>query len=145
MPADLEIFARTLWGEARGEGYEGLWAVASVVINRVKLAITYLSRTKLSHPLYGDGTFASACQVPYQFSCWNAHDPNFPKLKAVTLADHTFGVCFSLASHAISGNLRDIVNGATHYYDSRMPLPPQWAEGKQPCAVIGHHLFFKNV
>lgn len=31
---DLQILARTLFGEARGEGDEGLEAVACVIINR---------------------------------------------------------------------------------------------------------------
>ena len=33
---DLQILARTLFGEARGEGDEGLEAVACVIINRFK-------------------------------------------------------------------------------------------------------------
>ena len=33
---DLQILARTLFGEARGEGDEGIEAVACVVMNRFK-------------------------------------------------------------------------------------------------------------
>ena len=33
---DLQILARTLFGEARGEGDEGLEAVACVIMNRFK-------------------------------------------------------------------------------------------------------------
>ena len=33
---DLQIMARTLWGEARGDGVEGIEAVARVIINRFK-------------------------------------------------------------------------------------------------------------
>ena len=33
---DLQIMARTLWGEARGDGQEGIEAVARVIINRYR-------------------------------------------------------------------------------------------------------------
>jgi len=35
---EIDVLARTLWGEARGEGTTGLEAVANVVLNRVKMA-----------------------------------------------------------------------------------------------------------
>ena len=34
----IDVLARTIWGEARGEGTSGMSAVACVVINRVKIA-----------------------------------------------------------------------------------------------------------
>ena len=33
---DLDILARTLYGEARGEGTEGMEAVANVIMNRYR-------------------------------------------------------------------------------------------------------------
>ena len=35
---ETDTLARTLWGEARGEGHYGMEAVASVILNRVKIA-----------------------------------------------------------------------------------------------------------
>ena len=35
---DVDILARTIFGEARGESLSGQEAIASVVINRVKFA-----------------------------------------------------------------------------------------------------------
>ena len=35
---ELEIFAKTLFGEARGEKLSGIEAVANVIMNRVKHA-----------------------------------------------------------------------------------------------------------
>ena len=32
---DTEVFAKTLWGEARGEGIIGMLAVACVIKNRI--------------------------------------------------------------------------------------------------------------
>lgn len=44
--SDLQIFARTLYGEARGEvkkyGVESLMAVAHVVMNRVSMGLRML-------------------------------------------------------------------------------------------------------
>ena len=38
MPdADIELFARTLWGEAAGESMRGIEALAAVVMNRAAL------------------------------------------------------------------------------------------------------------
>ena len=65
---DLDIAARTIWGEARGEGPEGMRAVAHVIANRA---------TKGGW--WGD-TLWSVCLKPWQFSCWNLSDPNRQKL-----------------------------------------------------------------
>ena len=35
---EVDVMARTLWGEARSEGVRGLEAVASVILNRVEVA-----------------------------------------------------------------------------------------------------------
>ena len=65
---DLDIVARTLYGEARGEyakmGIASFIAVANVITNR-------LTNSKK----YGI-TYADVCLKSRQFSCWNAGDPN---------------------------------------------------------------------
>lgn len=139
MDHDQDILARTLWGEARGEGVGGLEAVASVIMNRVAMA------KSLHRKMFGDGSAASACLVPFQFSCWLAKDPNLAKLKAVGTADPVFVQCQDIAARALAGTLPDAVNGATHYYERHMPVPPAWARGHSPCAALGNHLFFGGV
>lgn len=125
-----DILARTVWGEARGEGNIGMTAIACVVLNRV------------AHPSWEGNDILSVCLKPWQFSCWNKGDPNRDKLISVTSDDPQFAIASEIASMAFSGGLSDITNGATNYYDRRMPEPPDWSAGKDPCAVIGHHLFF---
>lgn len=144
-PDDADVLARTLWGEARGEFYQGMQAVANVVMNRCALAKDYVTAHAKPHPLFGDGTPAFACVCPYQFSCWNLSDPNLPKLKKVDATDGAFSQCLLIAGDAVNGTLDDITRGATHYFDRRLPQPPHWAEGKTPCAVIGRHLFFNDI
>jgi len=66
---ELDILAKTLWGEARGEGREGLIAVAWVIKNRA------------DNPGWWGKSIELVCLKPYQFSCWNADDPNAPYLR----------------------------------------------------------------
>lgn len=132
MTEDSDTLARTIWGEARGEGNDGMRAVACVVLNRVKL------------PGWWGHTIHEVCLHPFQFSCWNDDDPNLPLLRAVTTLNPQFASACQIAQLACSGQLTDSTDGATHYFDRRITTP-HWAEGKTPCAEIGHHLFFKNV
>jgi hypothetical protein len=72
MTFALEIAARTVWQEARGEPEEGQRAVAHVIVNRLR-----------------DGrwgkSLASVCLADRQFSGWNNSDPN--RIAACTLPD----------------------------------------------------------
>lgn len=133
---DVDIFARTVYGEARGEGYRGMQAVANVVFNRVALSD--------NHKHFGDGSFASACQAPWQFSCWNTNDPNRQIILDLPDGDPLFSQAIQIASDAVNGILTDITEGATYYYAQGSP-EPEWAIGKIPCQIIGKHIFFKNI
>jgi spore germination cell wall hydrolase CwlJ-like protein len=123
---DDAVAERTIWGEARGEGATGMRAVAHVIRNRVK-----------------DGrwgsTPAAVCLAPMQFSCWNPHDPN--RRQILELDETSFS--FDMAQNAWWRVDDDITHGATHY--RVIGTPASWADGLTPCAVIGHHEFFKDV
>ncbi|HYG89543.1 MAG TPA: cell wall hydrolase [Azospirillum sp.] len=131
----VDTLARTLWGEARGEPVRGIEAVAAVVINRVRRA------ERRGGFWWGDSVVA-VCRKPYQFSCWNADDPNRAKLRAVTAADPVFATCLRVARRAVAGLLADPTGGATHYH--AIGLHPDWAVGHGPCAEIGRHLFYNT-
>lgn len=131
---DATILARTIWGEARGEGEIGMEAVASVIMNRINSGITW----------WGDD-LRSVCLKRWQFSCWNDSDPNRDKLMSVTVSDQQFMDALHISALAMNRMLQDSVQGATSYYDARMPEPPKWAEGRTPVAEIGHHLFFLDL
>lgn len=128
-----DVLARTIWGEARGEGERGMLAVANVVLNRA------------AQPSWWGTSIISVCLKRWQFSCWNTNDPNLEKLKNVSETDPQFKQAMTITQQVIAGTTEDITNGATHYFYSKMPKPPRWAQGKKPCAVIGNHLFFKNI
>lgn len=131
--SDEEVFLRTIWGEARGEGITGMQAVACVVINRANSETTTWWGTNVR----------SVCLKRWQFSCWNIGDPNRAKLLALGETDPQYTEARDIAASAIMGELDDVTNGATSYYDKRRATPPGWAEHHTPCAEIGHHLFFK--
>lgn len=129
---DIDVAARTVWGEARGEAWAGKVAIAWVLKNR----------TQDSRKRYG-GSLADVCQKPYQFSAWNADDPNRPKMLAVTDADAMFRDCLAAVAWAIDGAAPDPTHGAMHYQVTGTNAP--WSVGRTPVVTIGAHQFFCNV
>ena len=143
-PNDIDILARTIWGEARGQGYAGMQAVASVVMNRFYAAQNSSAKARQ----YGR-TVAQICQKPYQFSVWNENDPNRAKLLAVDENNSEFRRSVIIASRAIHGDLPDNTGGADHYLNisatkaGRGGSLPSWVDLSLKTAVIGSHTFLK--
>lgn len=136
---DLDIAAGTVWGEARGKPPTDDIAVAHVIVNRARLAAAYVARKGRPHPLFGDGTLAGACLAPWQFSCWNANDPNRAKMAA--LSDVTLAPFKALVQRALIEP--DPTRGATHYHADY--VSPAWAAGKEPTVTLGPHLFYNDI
>ncbi len=132
----IDTLARTLYGEARGEKVRGLEAVASVIINQVEKAI------KVGGYWWGNDV-EGVCLRPWQFSCWNANDPNREKILTIDKSNKVFGTCLRIARRAVFGGLKDPTDGATHYHV--VGLLPAWARSQIPCAEIGHHVFYKGI
>jgi N-acetylmuramoyl-L-alanine amidase len=137
---DLDNLIRTIYGEARGESDLGKLAVGCVVCNRANYALDYMQEHGQHHPLYGDGTPAGACRVPYQFSCWNKNDPNYQIIFDLDIDSEEAEPCALAAETALDDPEDDPSNGATHYHTKN--VHPAWANGKEPCAEIGAHLFY---
>jgi len=127
----IDVLARTIYGEARGESVRGMEAVAAVVMNRV------------ARRGWWGRTVETVCLKPWQFSCWNAADPNRRRVLEVTDADPVFRTCLRIARRAVAGAVDDPTRGATHYH--AVGVLPEWAKGRQPCARIGDHLFYNDV
>lgn len=130
---EIDVLARTLWGEARGEGSTGMEAVASVILNRAEIG------RRMGGYWWGN-TVIQVCQKPYQFSCWNKQDPNFKKLLSVTIDDIHFATAVRVARRAMLGFVKDQTIGATHYHT--LDILPKWAKGQKPTTRIGHHIFY---
>lgn len=136
-PEDLDIMARTLWGEARGEPLAGKVAIAHVINNRFKKP-GWWSRNP---DQIQDDTISAVCRDPYQFSCWNDNDPNKSKLLAVKDTDTAFRDCLLATAGVLSGNFYDPTNGANHYHTKS--VAPKWAAGQTPVAYVGNHIFYR--
>jgi spore germination cell wall hydrolase CwlJ-like protein len=132
--AELDILAKTLFGEARGEGFGGMVAVAHVVLNRVKL------NGWMGKSIIG------VCQKPWQFSCWNGNDLNSVYLRGgKPIPSGEYMRAREAAVAAVEGHEPDPTAGATHYYAKSMKTPPAWVKGAKPTVTIGNHRFFKDV
>jgi N-acetylmuramoyl-L-alanine amidase len=123
---DILIAARTIFGEARGEPYEGQKAVGHVILNRAAK----------------EGSVAGVCLRPKQFSCWNLGDPTRERMVQVTIDDPKFRTALKAFLDAVEE--LDWTNGATHYFNPQL-ASPKWAEGKQPIVVVGRHKFFNDI
>jgi len=134
---EVDVLARTIFGEARGEPHEGLEAVASVVLNRVRVAQKRGGRYWWGHNIIG------VCQKPYQFSCWNRSDPSYKRLMEVTDKNIHFATCLRIARRAVIGTLKDNTGGATHYHADY--VSPYWVKGERSIKTIGRHIFYKLV
>ena len=129
-PYDIEILAKTIYGEARGEfikfGITSLIAVAYVVVNRVK---------KRMAP-----TIHDACLAPFQFSCWNKNDVNYLKIQQIEPTSSVYKKCVAVAQHVAEESWPDITDGCDHYHSKS--IKPYWAAHRLPKKIFGTHLFY---
>ncbi|MDD6796098.1 MAG: cell wall hydrolase [Clostridiaceae bacterium] len=117
--SDVDLMAKLVYAESRGEPYEGKVAVASVVLNRV-----------LS-PKFPN-TVRDVIFQPKAFSCVKNSD-----IKA--FPDNT---CYSAVYDAISGV--DPTNEALFFYNPSISTCTWMKETeKKDTTTIGNHLFFK--
>jgi hypothetical protein len=130
ISADIELFARTLWGEAGGESVRGIEALAAVVMNRAALS--------------PGRSVVDACRG---FPCWSHENPDRPRMLGLkagagSAGELLFSTCLRIARRAVAGLLEDPTGGATLYHD-RSTLP-DWTSGRGPTAEIGNRLFYPS-
>ena len=127
-----DYIARTIWGEARGEGYSGMQAVANVIMNRVRRGGWYGTTPK------------DVVLKKLQFSVWNDKDPNKAKMLSVNGSDSKFAMAQQIAHLAYTGQLTDITKGATEYHTKQ--ISPNWDYGKlAQVGTIGNHVFYRSI
>jgi len=120
---EIEVLARTLYGEARGEpGAAGARKILRVLVGQRR---------------------HSCLHQTLPFSCWNVDDPNRPKLLTVEAKDRNYQSCMRIARRAVRGALADRTGGATHYH-AKGVFPP-WARGRMYSAEIGRHQFYAGI
>lgn len=134
---EINIFARTIYGEARGEyasvngGIASLIAVGNVIMNRLR------------SPSQFGKTIQEVCQRPWQFSCWNKCDPNYTVLMQADIPDPLFTKCLDVAGKLAQEEWPDLTKGCDHYHAQCMASLPSWARGHKPKLRLGHHIFYQ--
>ena len=131
MDKAIDIMARTAYGEARGEGPQGMQAVCHVIMNRANLNG------------WMGGTVVGVALKPQQFSAWNKDDPNRAIIEAVDDSDPVFAQALQIAAAVYGGEVEDITNGATHYHASW--VNPYWADSNKIVAQVGDHTFYEGI
>ena len=124
MTAELFIVALTILGEARGETFEGMAGVASVIQTRM------IERKQ---------TASQICLAPKQFSFWNGGVSEATKKKLLATAQGKNALY--LADLVIHQQMPDIVKGANHYH--AISVAPKWARNARLVATIRNHKFYK--
>ncbi len=127
---DIDVLARTVFGEARGESDLGKLAVAWVIVNRAKRARS---------------SIAAACLKSIHFSAWNngrGNDANQLAMLTADLSDPAYARCMAAALQAAHEFGKDPTDGARHYHAAG--VSPHWAEGKS-YETIGGHRFYRGI
>lgn len=116
---DCKHIAEAVYHEARGEGKQGMIAVANVIMNRTKSM---------------NISAASVVQQPKQFSYRGKRNLSFSDKKSYDLA------C-SIANDAVNKRLKDNTNGATYFRSGG----GSWGKSIKHTVTIGSHRFFKDI
>ena len=127
----INIVARTLWMEARGEGNIGLNMVMTVIWNRANGMPEHL---------------VEKCLERKQFSCWNdisnktpsTYSITFPKSALKGAESSTWNKCQSLAKSAIEGNFTPVNKEWNAYYNPDK-CDPSWGSQLKGSQMVGHH------
>jgi hypothetical protein len=136
-----QVFALTIYGEARGESTEGKIAVGSVILERV------------DHRNWDGKTIPEVCFKPWQFSCYNERDPNYPKLLHIAerwdsemAVNESLNECFGIALGLISANIdrtpEIAENHCCQYATDRGAANVKWDDGMRVVTKIGQHTFY---
>ena len=124
MTAEILVIALTILGEARGEGFEGMAGVASVIQTRA------IERKQ---------TPSQVCLSPKQFSFWNAGVSEAKKQQL--LKNPQANNALRLAKLVAQRKMPDVVSGANHYHT--IQVSPKWSKGQPLVALIKNHKFYR--
>ncbi|MBB4084001.1 cell wall hydrolase [Brevundimonas lenta] len=125
---DLDCLTQAAYYEARGEGRDGMRAVAQVVLNRVR------------HPAFPK----SVCSVVFQGAgrrtgCQFSFTCDGSMRGRVNRA--AWDRAREVASAALSGNVYAGVGNATHFHTTG--VSPQWRSSLIRVSQVGDHVFYR--
>jgi N-acetylmuramoyl-L-alanine amidase len=115
---ELDLLARAVYGEARGEPYQGQVAVAAVIINRV---LNWQFPNTFAEVIYQRGQFSAVMDGQINLA------PNQTAYRA--------------ARDALRGI--DPTGGALYFYNPRTATRVSFFRGRRKITKIGDHVFMK--
>ncbi|MEM6340501.1 MAG: cell wall hydrolase [Pseudomonadota bacterium] len=127
--ADWKCLSEALYFEARGETIKGQFAVAEVILNRVKSA-------RFPQSICGvirQGT-GRRYQCQFTYTC-DGRAENIAEPRA-------FERVAKIARSAIEDEVPQLTNGATHYHTTA--VRPRWSRTYTRTARIGMHIFYRH-
>ncbi len=127
--AELKCLAEALYFEARGETVKGQFAVAEVIMNRVKSA----RFPSTACDVINQGTGRKyRCQFSY--TCDGLAETISEPVAYERVA--------KVARAVLDGKVPDLTRGATHYHTTA--VRPNWSKVYVKTAAIGDHIFYRH-
>lgn len=127
--AELKCLAEALYFEARGETVKGQFAVAEVIMNRMKSA----RFPSTACDVINQGTGRKyRCQFSY--TCDGLAETISEPVAYERVA--------KVARAVLDGNVPDLTRGATHYHTTA--VRPNWSKVYVKTAAIGDHIFYRH-
>jgi hypothetical protein len=127
--AEMECLAEALYFEARGESIKGQFAVAEVIINRVK-------STRFPKSICGvirQGT-GRKYQCQFTYTC--------DGLAERISEPRAYRRSQQIAQASLDGVVQNLTNGATHYHTTA--VRPRWSKVYSKTVKIGRHIFYRH-
>ena len=125
----VDILARVIWGEAEGEGAEGMQAVGNVILNRANIK---------------DKNIPEVMFRKDQFSAIGDKD-RFNAMINLSSDNPQYIQALEISKKLLAGELDDITNGATHFYNPNTAnMELDWIKQYPVVTTIGKHTFAKG-
>ena len=125
----VDILARVIWGEAEGDGAEGMQAVGNVILNRANI-----KNKNIPEVMFRKDQF-SAIGDKNRFNSMINLSPDNPE----------YIQALEISKKLLAGELDDITNGATHFYNPNTAnMELDWIKQYPVVTTIGKHTFAKG-
>lgn len=129
--SDQIILARALFGEAR----------STLVPDEARVAIAWVIKNRVESNRWPN-TYWEVITTPSQFSSFSQSDPNRayvenPLHKDLVVDKKAWEHAYEIAGKVINNKLSDPTNGANHFYDDSISVPP-WAKDQKPTLTVSY-------
>ena len=126
-----DILARVLWGEAEGEGADGMQAVGNVIMNRVERDSKY------------DADAQDIVMEYKQFS--SVGDPKrLEAMMNLSKDNPEYIQALEISKKLLAGEMEDITGGATHFYNPNTAAKHDLIDEYPVTFKLKKHLFAKG-